>query len=110
MYRNHLAFDLFCPKPFEDVQLVDRTMFMVQDLSNVENLYETIASEYAEVYAGEHDKKPKNQEILHRFSREIMERRPVWGFGCGPGRTINYLKNLLLKSQAWIYRNKYWNR
>lgn len=32
-------------------------------------------------------KKPKYQEILHRFSQEIGERRPVWDFGCGPGQT-----------------------
>lgn len=42
-------------------------------------------------------KKPKDQEILHRFSQEIGDRRPVWDFGCGPGQTTHYLKDLGLE-------------
>ena len=39
-------------------------------------------------------KKPKDQEILHRFSIEIGDKKPVWDFGCGPGQTTKYLKDL----------------
>ena len=67
---------------------------MGQDLNKVEDLYNTVAKEYAETFSGEHEKKPKDQEILHRFSQEIGDRRPVWDFGCGPGQTTKYLKNL----------------
>jgi len=60
-------------------------MIMGRVLNKIENLYNTVAKEYAETFAGEHEKKPKDQEILHRVSREIEDRRPVWDFGCGPG-------------------------
>ena len=63
-------------------------------MNKVENLYDTVAKEYAETFSGEHEKKPKDQEILHRFSQEIGDRQPVWDFGCGPGQTSKYLKNL----------------
>ena len=66
---------------------------MGQDLKKIENLYDTVAKEYAETFSDEHEKKPKDREILHRFSQEIGDRRPVWDFGCGPGQTTNYLKN-----------------
>jgi len=67
---------------------------MGQDLDKVESLYDKVAKEYAETFSGEHEKKPKDQEILRRFSIEIGIRRPVWDFGCGPGQTTEYLKNL----------------
>ncbi len=67
---------------------------MGQNSSKVENLYDSIAKEWAEAFSGEHEKKPKDREILHRFSQEIGDRRPVWDFGCGPGNTAKYLKNL----------------
>ena len=67
---------------------------MGQDLNKVASAYNTVAEEYAETFAGEHEKKPKDQEILHRFSQEIGARRPVWDFGCGPGQTTKYLKDL----------------
>ena len=69
-------------------------MIMGQDLNRIENLYDTVAKEYAETFSGEHEKKPKDQEILHRFSQEIGNKKPVWDFGCGPGQTTKYLKNL----------------
>ena len=69
-------------------------MIMEQDLNKVENLYDTVAKKYAETFSGEHEKKPKDQEILYRFSQEIGDRRPIWDFGCGPGQTTKYLKNL----------------
>jgi len=67
---------------------------MGQELNNIERMYDTVAKEYAETFSGEHEKKPKDQEILHRFSQEIGDRRPVWDFGCGPGQTTKYLKDL----------------
>lgn len=67
---------------------------MGQNLNKVESVYDTVAKEWAETFSGEHEKKPKDQEILHRFSQEIRDRRPVWDFGCGPGNTAKYLKNL----------------
>ncbi len=67
---------------------------MGQNSSKVENLYDSIAKEWAEAFSGEHEKKPKDREILHRFSQDIGDRRPVWDFGCGPGNTTKYLKNL----------------
>ena len=67
---------------------------MGQDLNKIENQYDSVAKEYAEAFSGEHEKKPKDREILLRFSQEIGDRRPVWDFGCGPGQTTKYLKNL----------------
>jgi ubiquinone/menaquinone biosynthesis C-methylase UbiE len=71
-----------------------REKTMGQSLVKVENVYDTVAKEYAETFSGEHDKKPKDQEILHRFAQEIGDRTPVWDFGCGPGQTAKYLKDL----------------
>ena len=69
-------------------------MRMGQDVNKIENLYDAIAKEYAEAFSGEHEKKPKDREMLRRFSREIGNRRPVWDFGCGPGQTAKYLTDL----------------
>ncbi len=71
-----------------------RVPVMKQNLNKVETLYDTVAKEYQETFSDEHEKKPKDQEILHRFSQEIGDKRPVWDFGCGPGQTTKYLKNL----------------
>jgi ubiquinone/menaquinone biosynthesis C-methylase UbiE len=67
---------------------------MGQDLEKVENVYDTVAKEYAEAFSGEHEKKPKDREMLEKFSKKIKDRRPVWEFGCGPGHTAGYLKTL----------------
>jgi ubiquinone/menaquinone biosynthesis C-methylase UbiE len=67
---------------------------MVQRPNQVEGVYDTVATEYAEAFSNEHENKPKDQEILQRFAREIGDRRPVWDLGCGPGQTARYLKNL----------------
>jgi SAM-dependent methyltransferase len=67
---------------------------MEQDLNGIENLYDKVAREYAERFSDEHEKKPKDQEILRRFAQEIGGRRPVWDFGCGPGQTTQYLTNM----------------
>jgi len=72
-------------------------MMMGQNVHQVAIQYDTVAKEYAEAFSGEHEKKPKDREILYRFSQAIGPRRPVWDFGCGPGQTANFLNNLGLE-------------
>jgi len=67
---------------------------MGQDLSKIKRVYDRIAVEYAQAFTGEHEKKPKDREVLQRFSREIGKRKPVWDLGCGPGQTVRYLKDM----------------
>jgi ubiquinone/menaquinone biosynthesis C-methylase UbiE len=67
---------------------------MGQDLNKIENVYDAAAKEYADAFLCEHEKKPKDREMLLRFSQLIGDRRPVWDLGCGPGQTSKYLKNL----------------
>ncbi len=67
---------------------------MRQDINNIERTYDTVAKEYSETFSGEHEKKPKDQEILQRFSIALRDKEPVWDFGCGPGQTTKYLKDL----------------
>ncbi|MBN1538193.1 MAG: class I SAM-dependent methyltransferase [Anaerolineales bacterium] len=67
---------------------------MEQDLNKIGQAYDSIAIEYAEKFLDEHEKKPMDQEILHRFVQEIGDKKPIWDFGCGPGQTTKYLKNL----------------
>lgn len=67
---------------------------MGQDLEKIEKAYDAIAAEWAREFAGEHEKKPKDREILQRFAQEIGDRAPVWDLGCGPGNTTEFLKNL----------------
>ncbi len=67
---------------------------MGQNLNQVESVYDAVAEEYAAAFSGEHEKKPKDQELLHRFSQEIGDQRPGGDLGCGPGQTAKYLKNL----------------
>jgi ubiquinone/menaquinone biosynthesis C-methylase UbiE len=67
---------------------------MGPELNKIERTYDTVAKEYSETLTGEHEKKPKDQEILHRFLQEIGDIRPAWDFGCGPGQTAKYLKDL----------------
>lgn len=63
-------------------------------MNKIKNVYDAVAKEYAEEFYNEHEKKPKDREMLFRFSEEIGNRRPVWDFCCGPGQTTRYLKNL----------------
>lgn len=67
---------------------------MGQDLTKVERAYDAMAEKWAKTFSDEHAKKPKDQEILRAFAREIGDRRPVWDFGCGPGNTAKYLTGL----------------
>lgn len=57
-------------------------------------MYDAVAKEYSEKFCGEHEKKPQDREILYRFSQEIAGQKPIWDFGCGPGQTTQYLRNL----------------
>ncbi len=67
---------------------------MKQNLDKIENTYNTLAKEWAEAFYDEHEKKPKDREVLKRFSQEIGNKQPVWDFGCGPGNTTSYLTKL----------------
>lgn len=67
---------------------------MEQNPNKVAEMYDTVAMEYAEKFCGEHEKKPQDCEILYRFSQEVTGKKPIWDFGCGPGQTTQYLKNL----------------
>lgn len=65
-----------------------------QDLSRIEETYDSVAGEYAQQFTNEHQKKPKDREILLRFSEDLGNSKPVWDLGCGPGQTTKYLKDL----------------
>lgn len=67
---------------------------MGQDLEKIERMYDAVAAEYAEVFNGEHEKKPMDQEVLRRFAWAIYDQGPVLDLGCGPGQTTRYLKDL----------------
>ncbi len=67
---------------------------MGQDLKKIEKAYDALAEEWAREFAGEHEKKPMDRKILQRFAQEVGKREPVWDFGCGPGNTTEFLKNL----------------
>ena len=73
---------------------------MGQNVNKIESLYDSVSKEYAEAFSGEHEKKPMDQEILYRFSQAIGNKRPVWDFGCGPGHTTQYLKNLNIEASG----------
>lgn len=65
-----------------------------RNIKKTAGMYDSLAEEYADAFTGEHEKKPIDREILLRFSREIAGGNPVWDFGCGPGQTSRYLKDL----------------
>ena len=67
---------------------------MGQNANKIAEMYDAVAKEYAENFSGEHEKKPLDREILSRFSEEVAGKKPIWDFGCGPGQTTQYLRNL----------------
>lgn len=67
---------------------------MTQDLTKIQIMYDTVAREWAKAFLNEHDNKPKDKEMLLRFSKLVGNRKPIWDFGCGPGNTTKYLKKL----------------
>lgn len=73
---------------------------MSRNLNHIETMYAAIAEEWAVTFAGEHEKKPKDREMLARFRQLMGNRKPVWDFGCGPGNTARYLKDLGMEISA----------
>lgn len=73
---------------------------MSRKLNHIEISYAAIAEEWAVAFAGEHEKKPKDRELLARFREVMGNRKPVWDFGCGPGNTARYLKDLGMEISA----------
>jgi SAM-dependent methyltransferase len=71
-----------------------RAPIMGRDPNSIAVEYDKVAEEYAKKLCGEHEKKPKDREILYRFSQETEGKKPVWDLGCGPGQTTKYLKDL----------------
>jgi ubiquinone/menaquinone biosynthesis C-methylase UbiE len=67
---------------------------MAQGVEKIGRFYDGIATEYADKFSSDHERKPKDREILSRFAREIGDRRPVWDFGCGPAQTTGFLNDL----------------
>lgn len=67
---------------------------MEQSADKVAGVYDSISTEYAEVFSDELEKKPGDQQMLQKFARRVGGSRPVWDLGCGPGQTTRYLKNL----------------
>ncbi|NLX09467.1 MAG: class I SAM-dependent methyltransferase [Chloroflexi bacterium] len=53
--------------------------------------YDTVASEYAQRIADELDYKPFDRELLDRFAARLRDRGPVCDLGCGPGHVAHYL-------------------
>jgi ubiquinone/menaquinone biosynthesis C-methylase UbiE len=70
---------------------------MGQKLNKIERAYDTVAKEYSDAFFCEHEKKPKDREILQRFKKEIGDKTPVWDLACGPGQTTKYLHDLGIK-------------
>jgi predicted TPR repeat methyltransferase len=95
---NKLSSEKLAAKCREDVEV--RVTTMSQDLNNVREMYDTVAEDWAEAFSGEHEKKSMDQEILHRFGQKNGGRRPVWDFGCGPGNTTEYLRNLGIEASG----------
>lgn len=67
---------------------------MTNKTTSIELAYNTIAEEWTVAFANEHDNKPQDKEVLHRFAQEIGDKIPVWDFGCGSGNTTKYLQDL----------------
>jgi SAM-dependent methyltransferase len=67
---------------------------MFQEINKIEQTYDLVAKEYSDAFLTEHERKPKDQEILRKFSNMIGAKVPVWDFGCGSGQTTKYLKDL----------------
>lgn len=66
---------------------------MEKNLKKIERIYDSVAREYAETFSADHDKKPKDREMLNRFAKEVGGGGPVWDLGCGPGQTTRFLKD-----------------
>ncbi|MCP4550100.1 MAG: class I SAM-dependent methyltransferase [bacterium] len=67
---------------------------MKRNQEKIRTMYDAIACDWVKAFPDEHEKKPKDREVLERFALEIGDRQPVWDFGCGPGNTSKYLTDL----------------
>lgn len=56
--------------------------------------YDSVAREYAERFADELSRKPRDRELLGRFASEVRGRGEVCDLGCGPGQTTACLHGL----------------
>jgi ubiquinone/menaquinone biosynthesis C-methylase UbiE len=55
--------------------------------------YDRIAAEYARRMFGELAGKPKDRELLDRFSTQVRDRGKVCDLGCGPGQVARFLSD-----------------
>lgn len=70
---------------------------MKQNQQKIAGMYDTIAAKWAMHFLGEHEKKPLDQVVLHRFAKKLKKTNMVWDCGCGTGETAGYLKKLGLR-------------
>ena len=77
-------------EPHDKIDLLD----IETELNTIREVYDTVAKEWTNAFANEHDNKPKDIELLHRFAKEVGDKTPIWDFGCGPGNTTKYLSDL----------------
>src|SRR5215211_1228219 len=64
---------------------------MDDTISNTENSYDLVATEYAEKFKDEMDDKPFDRDCLDQLAREVGELGPICDMGCGPGQIARYL-------------------
>jgi SAM-dependent methyltransferase len=55
--------------------------------------YDRIAAEYARRLFGELSSKPRDRELLLRFTSDIGDRGEVCDMGCGPGHVARFLRD-----------------
>ena len=76
----------------------DRLLVMEPfDASIVRAVYDTVAEDYAEAFAGDLLNLPLDRQILHTFARRIAPGGLVLDLGCGPGQVGQYLVELGLR-------------
>ena len=63
-------------------------------LVHIRDGYNRVAKEYAEKFFHELDGKPKDRELLQRFSKLVSGKGPVCDLGCGPGEVAYYLNQI----------------
>lgn len=87
---------LQCPDDAVALMRAQTVWFADMDASvtRIGKMYDSVAREYAETFSREHEKKPKDRDMLREFARKIGNRGPVWDIGCGPGHTAAYLRAL----------------
>lgn len=89
----------------------------MNSISIIQNTYDILAEDYNEHFKDEHNKKPKDQEVLSRFVELVRGKNNIWDIGCGSGHTTKYLFDLGVKisgldlsaSMIEIAKNQYQN-